>query len=187
MTSRCRFTRVLVGAALAAIALLAACRSHEVARYDTAAEASQQGSAAAMHDASKLEERFSGQRLSGQRFSGQHAARRDAFGTYDDEAAARHLDLEVANALAQQIEERDREARRLEAEVEIERMRSEAWRDQWEAGLPARRQQSSPFPINTLFYGGLGAVIGHQYGRRDRGLAIGAGLGLLHDVLRWRW
>ncbi|HMQ21551.1 MAG TPA: hypothetical protein PKE00_03625 [Planctomycetota bacterium] len=177
MTSRCRFTRVLVGAALAAIALLAACRSHEVARYDTAGGAIQRGSATAPRDASKLEERLSGQR----------AARRDAFGTYDDEAAARHLDLEVANALALQIEERDREARRLEAEVEIERMRSEAWRAQWEAGLPARRPQSSPFPINTLFYGGLGAVIGHQYGRRDRGLAIGAGLGLLHDVLRFRW
>jgi hypothetical protein len=44
------------------------------------------------------------------------------------------------------------------------------------------------FPWNTLLYGGLGAVIGHQSGHRDRGLAIGAGVGLLFDTLgarRW--
>ncbi|MCA8942860.1 MAG: hypothetical protein KDB80_09905 [Planctomycetes bacterium] len=35
---------------------------------------------------------------------------------------------------------------------------------------------------NTLLGAGLGAIIGHQSGHRDRGAAIGAGFGLLLDL-----
>lgn len=37
---------------------------------------------------------------------------------------------------------------------------------------------------NTLFGAGLGAIIGHQNGRRDKGAAIGAGIGFLLDMAR---
>ncbi len=47
------------------------------------------------------------------------------------------------------------------------------------------RRGTSPFPWSTAVGAGLGAVIGHQSGRRDRGLAWGAGLGLLFDLDRW--
>lgn len=116
----------------------------------------------------------------------------DDFGTYRDDAAERMLDEKIAAALAREIQERDAEDRRLEAEVEIARARAEAianYRaaDPYRARRYARRDDRSAMPWNTLFYGGLGAVIGHQYGKRDRGLAIGAGFGLLQDALRWRW
>ncbi len=48
-----------------------------------------------------------------------------------------------------------------------------------------RPVRETAFPVNTLLGAGLGAVIGHQSGRRDRGAAIGAGLGLLFDLGRW--
>jgi hypothetical protein len=48
-----------------------------------------------------------------------------------------------------------------------------------------RRARRSTFPVNTLLGAGLGAVIGHQSGRRDRGALIGGGLGLLFDLPRW--
>lgn len=44
----------------------------------------------------------------------------------------------------------------------------------------------SRFPWNAAVGAGLGAVIGHQSGHRDQGAAIGAGVGLLFDVMRWR-
>jgi hypothetical protein len=43
----------------------------------------------------------------------------------------------------------------------------------------------SRFPWNTAVGAGIGAIIGHQSGRRDRGAAIGAGVGLLFDMFRW--
>lgn len=48
-----------------------------------------------------------------------------------------------------------------------------------------QRYYRSRFPWNTAIGAGLGAVIGHQSGRRDRGAAIGAGIGLLFDLARW--
>lgn len=119
--------------------------------------------------------------------------RRDEFATYDDAAAERHLAEKVAEALAREIQKRDEEDRRREAEVEIARERARAaesmrgYRYHDVYGYEQNRFDRTPIPWNTLFYGGLGAVIGHQYGRRDRGLAIGAGFGLLNDMLRWRW
>ena len=51
-----------------------------------------------------------------------------------------------------------------------------------------QRRQPSPFPINTAVGAGVGAVIGHQSGRRDEGALWGAGIGLLFDMARWtRW
>lgn len=45
----------------------------------------------------------------------------------------------------------------------------------------------SRFPINTAIGAGVGAVIGHQRGRRDRGALIGGGVGLMLDLMRgWR-
>ena len=38
---------------------------------------------------------------------------------------------------------------------------------------------------NTLLFGTLGGVIGHQSGRRDEGILIGAGYGLLRDLLTY--
>lgn len=49
---------------------------------------------------------------------------------------------------------------------------------------PGTRRSRSTFPWNTAVGAGLGAIIGHQSGRRDRGAAIGAGIGLLFDL--WR-
>ncbi|MEM7164937.1 MAG: hypothetical protein AAF581_05695 [Planctomycetota bacterium] len=37
---------------------------------------------------------------------------------------------------------------------------------------------------NTLFFGTLGGIIGHQSDHRDEGILIGAGYGLLRDLLR---
>lgn len=48
-------------------------------------------------------------------------------------------------------------------------------------GRPYRR---STFPINTAIGAGVGAIIGHQRGRRGRGALIGGGIGLLFDTLR---
>ena len=116
----------------------------------------------------------------------------DDFGTYQDEAAERMLDEKIAAALARAIQERDAEDRRVEATVEIARARAEEvaryrQSDPYGSRRSRRRDDRSGMPWSTLFYGGLGAVIGHQYGHRDRGLAIGAGFGLLQDSLRWRW
>ncbi|MFT4842603.1 MAG: hypothetical protein ACI8UD_003148 [Planctomycetota bacterium] len=49
------------------------------------------------------------------------------------------------------------------------------------------RQRGSRFPINTVVGAGVGAIIGHQRGRRDRGALIGGGVGLLFDLNRWRY
>lgn len=42
----------------------------------------------------------------------------------------------------------------------------------------------STFPVNTVLGAGVGAIIGHQSHHRDRGAAIGAGIGLLLDLAR---
>ncbi len=42
----------------------------------------------------------------------------------------------------------------------------------------------SKFPWHTAAGAGLGAVIGHQSGRRDEGALIGAGVGFLMDLAR---
>ena len=66
-----------------------------------------------------------------------------------------------------------------------------AWseRDTYESYLQraprARRPRPSPFPINAAVGAGVGAVIGHQRGRRDEGALWGAGIGLLFDFARW--
>lgn len=41
------------------------------------------------------------------------------------------------------------------------------------------------FPVHTLVGAGIGAVIGHQHGHRNRGAWIGAHTGLLFDLARW--
>jgi hypothetical protein len=38
---------------------------------------------------------------------------------------------------------------------------------------------------NTLLYGTLGGIIGHQSGHRDEGILWGLGIGLLQDL--WGW
>ena len=48
-----------------------------------------------------------------------------------------------------------------------------------------RRRDPNPFPVNTTFGAGVGAILGHQSGRRDEGALIGAGLGLVFDLARW--
>ena len=52
-------------------------------------------------------------------------------------------------------------------------------RRSYRAGRPSR------FPVNTAVGAGIGAIIGHQSGRRDRGALIGGGIGLLFDLSRW--
>lgn len=47
-----------------------------------------------------------------------------------------------------------------------------------------RTWRRSTFPINTALGAGLGAIIGHQRGRRGRGALIGGGVGLLFDLAR---
>ncbi len=46
------------------------------------------------------------------------------------------------------------------------------------------RGHRSTFPVNTAIGAGIGAIIGHQSHHRDRGAAIGAGIGLLFDLAR---
>ena len=48
-----------------------------------------------------------------------------------------------------------------------------------------RSSRSSRFPVNTVVGAGLGAIFGHQRGRRDRGALIGGSIGLLFDLSRW--
>lgn len=48
------------------------------------------------------------------------------------------------------------------------------------------RRRGTRFPVNTVVGAGVGAIIGHQRGRRDRGALIGGGVGLLLDLSRWR-
>ncbi|MCB9890610.1 MAG: hypothetical protein H6832_08680 [Planctomycetes bacterium] len=171
--------------ALSAVGALAACSSQDAARYDTGPESYDEIARPAPRDEP----------------SPSPARRTDEFGTYSDDAAARLLDEKVAAELARQIEERDREARQREADIEIARAYAEAARTSsvryygsgyydsgyYDSRYYGPRRYRNPVPWNTLFYGGLGAIIGHQYGHRDRGLAIGAGFGLLQDALRWRW
>ena len=38
---------------------------------------------------------------------------------------------------------------------------------------------------NTLLFGTLGGVIGHQSGHRDEGILLGAGYGLFRDLFEW--
>ncbi len=49
------------------------------------------------------------------------------------------------------------------------------------------RRRGSRFPVNTVVGAGVGAIIGHQSGRRDRGALIGGGVGLLLDWNRWAY
>lgn len=118
------------------------------------------------------------------------AASVDEFGTYNDDASARMLEEKIAAALAREIEERDERARAHQRALEAARAYGEAYaRVYRDGGVPAAGfgRDAPPVPWNTLLFGGLGAVIGHQYGRRDRGLAIGAGYGPLNDVFFWNW
>jgi hypothetical protein len=47
------------------------------------------------------------------------------------------------------------------------------------------RHREPWFPINAAVGAGIGAVIGHQRGHRDRGALIGGAWGLLFDIGRW--
>jgi hypothetical protein len=60
------------------------------------------------------------------------------------------------------------------------------YHDDWQ---PERHQERRRgfFPVGTAVGAGVGAVIGNQSGRRGRGAAIGAGLGLLFDINRAWW
>ncbi len=41
------------------------------------------------------------------------------------------------------------------------------------------------FPTNTLLFGTLGGIIGHQSDQRDAGILIGGTYGVLLDLMRW--
>ena len=47
------------------------------------------------------------------------------------------------------------------------------------------RQPHYAFPANTVLYGTLGGIIGHQSDHRDEGILIGGTYGLLLDMMRW--
>lgn len=51
----------------------------------------------------------------------------------------------------------------------------------------APRHYRSPGIGNTVLFGTLGGIIGHQSGHRDEGILIGAGYGLFRDLLGWGW
>ncbi len=54
-----------------------------------------------------------------------------------------------------------------------------------ESGEYRPRPRPPRLPLaGTLLGAGIGAIIGHQSGRRDKGAAIGAGIGLLLDAAR---
>ena len=48
-----------------------------------------------------------------------------------------------------------------------------------------RHNSRYDFPANTLLYGTLGGIIGHQSKDRDKGILIGGTYGLLLDLMRW--
>ena len=75
----------------------------------------------------------------------------------------------------------------VERAVEAPRER-DVYTEYVERGPVGGRRQPNPFPVNTAVGAGVGAVIGHQSGRRDEGALWGAGIGLLFDMARWtRW
>lgn len=45
------------------------------------------------------------------------------------------------------------------------------------------RRSRGTFPLHTALGAGVGAIIGHQHGRRGRGAWIGGGVGLLFDLM----
>ncbi|MFK7738866.1 MAG: hypothetical protein AB8H80_00985 [Planctomycetota bacterium] len=47
------------------------------------------------------------------------------------------------------------------------------------------RRRGNAFPVNTAIGAGIGAIVGHQRGRRGRGALVGSGIGLLFDLARW--
>ncbi len=57
------------------------------------------------------------------------------------------------------------------------------WQRRWQ-----QRYYNSyePFSVgNTLLFGTLGGILGHQSGHRDEGILIGAAYGFLRDLLSW--
>lgn len=116
------------------------------------------------------------------------------FEGYSDEAADAWLTRKVADAIEAEIRRRDAERERRAAQ-EAQRQATEHTRRQivrsYESYPRYRhaygRGPADYIPWNTAIYGGLGAVIGHQSGHRDEGFAIGASLGLMQDLMRWRW
>jgi len=57
---------------------------------------------------------------------------------------------------------------------------------QTEGGTYVSKRRYDPFPFaNTLIFGTLGGVIGHQSDDTEEGVLIGAGYGLLLDLMRW--
>ena len=183
-----RSLRSLVLTVSLPIFLLAACKSTPPASYEQGVVASSQRTAS--------QKAASQQQVAASRRAEEPL--RDGFGNYSDAAAERLLDEKIAAELAREIQQHDEELRRLELEAEAQRAAAEraaaerrvAYRRYGRYGRTRygdyRRRQSF-VPLNTLFYGGLGAIIGNQSGHRDRGLAIGAGFGLLQDVLNMRW
>jgi len=58
--------------------------------------------------------------------------------------------------------------------------------DEWSDDVRSQRRHREPwFPVNTAVGAGVGAIIGHQSGRRGRGALIGGSVGLLLDMTRW--
>lgn len=53
-------------------------------------------------------------------------------------------------------------------------------------GTVVTERRYDPFPFaNTLIFGTLGGIIGHQSDDTEEGVLIGAGYGLLLDLMRW--
>ena len=98
----------------------------------------------------------------------------------DEAATNRFLDTEIERRrTVQAVPEPTYVVERVYEPVYVDRVE---YRD---VGSWEYRQYRSRFPWNTAVGAGLGAIIGHQSGRRDRGAAIGAGVGLLFDIARW--
>lgn len=110
--------------------------------------------------------------------------RTQAFGNTSDDAADRWLTQRITEAIEAEIRRRDREERAAEQREWEARAQAEAQQ------IPVQRHREPPlsyFPWNTLLFSGLGYAIGHHSDHAAEGAAIGAGVGLLHDVMRWRW
>ena len=119
------------------------------------------------------------------------SAPKSSFDNYSDDAADRWLNRRVADHIDAEIRATDAQRERREAE----RMRGQARQlRRREVYVPPyyrayrrRYWRSSPMPWSTIYYGTLGAAIGGRDRRARRGLAIGASIGLMHDLMRWNW
>ncbi|MAD32263.1 MAG: hypothetical protein CMJ88_00700 [Planctomycetes bacterium] len=63
--------------------------------------------------------------------------------------------------------------------------REYGYEDYARRSIDAPQRSPDPFPTHTAVGAGVGAILGHQSGRRDAGALIGGGIGLLFDLGRW--